>query len=194
MFDSPYFSYVILPILIFLARIIDVSIGTLRIAYLARGKKILSPILVFFEVLIWIMAIGQIFRHLDNFLCYIAYAGGFAAGNYIGLLIEEKLALGTQIIRIITKKDATDLIAELQSKGYSLTTVDGEGKFGSVKIIFLVGMRKEMGKIKAIIHKHNPNAFFTIEDVNSARELNHVANTPLKHKFLRLFRMDRKRK
>ncbi len=93
MLNSPVFAYGILPVLIFLSRIVDVSVGTMRIIFVSRQEKIISPILGFFESLVWLVAISQIMLHLDNVICYIAYAGGFAMGNYVGLRIEDRLAL-----------------------------------------------------------------------------------------------------
>ncbi len=168
--NSSLFTWVILPILIFVARIFDVSIGTMRIIFTARGKRYLAPILGFFEILIWLLAIGQIFQNLNNFACYLAYAGGFATGNYIGILIEHKLALGTQVVRIITQRDASQLIDRLKDEGYGLTLIDGEGGNGAVKIIFTLIRRKSLPQIIEIIRNHNPKAFFSVEDVRFARE------------------------
>ena len=103
--DYPVFNWVILPALIFVSRIFDVSFGTLRIIFVSRGKRSIAPFLGFFEVLIWLLAISQIMQNLNNFACYIAYAGGFAMGNYIGMRIEEKLAMGTMIIRVFLVGD-----------------------------------------------------------------------------------------
>ena len=99
LFDGDTFTYVILPLLIFLARIADVSIGTIRIVMVAKGQKMIAPILGFFEVLIWLLAISKIMQNLDNWVCYVAYGAGFATGNYIGMIIEEKLAMGIKIGR-----------------------------------------------------------------------------------------------
>ncbi|MEW6096412.1 MAG: DUF5698 domain-containing protein [bacterium] len=115
--DSPLFTWGILPILIFLARVVDVSIGTMRIVFLARGRRLLPSVLSFIEVMIWLMAIQQIFSHLNNPLCYIAYAGGFATGAYLGVFIDHKLALGLRVIHIITPFDATNLVQSLMRKG-----------------------------------------------------------------------------
>ena len=92
-----WFTWVGLPILIFLARILDQSIGTLRLIFLSKGMKHIAPFLGFFEVIIWLLAVGQIMQHLDNWLCYVAYGAGFAMGNFIGISIEERLSLGTSI-------------------------------------------------------------------------------------------------
>lgn len=168
--NSPIFTWVILPLLIFMARVVDVSIGTLRIAFLARGEKTLAPLLGFFEVLIWLLAIGQIFRHLDNFLCYLGYAGGFAMGNYVGLIMEEKLAFGTQIIRIIVRDDGQKLIDAFRRKGWGVTVVAGKGATGDVRILFAVLKRKEIAQALEILNKLHPQAFYTIEDIHSTRE------------------------
>ena len=103
-FDSGTFSLIILPILIFLARIVDVTFGTIRIIFVSRGMKWLAPIFGFFEIMIWLFAIGQVFSNLTNITYYVAYAGGFACGNFVGIWIEEKMAIGTLIVRIITRK------------------------------------------------------------------------------------------
>ncbi|MDX2414998.1 MAG: DUF5698 domain-containing protein, partial [Bacteroidales bacterium] len=107
-----WFDVVILPLLIFFARIMDVSIGTVRIILVSKGYKKLAPIAGFFEILIWIIAITRIVDNLDNWICYIAYALGFATGNYIGMIIEERLALGYETVRIITKREANNLVQE----------------------------------------------------------------------------------
>ncbi len=93
-FGSDWFNYLVLPAAIFLARICDVTIGTLRIIFVSKGNKLIAPVLGFFEVLIWIIAITRIIENLNNPFCYVAYAAGFATGNYIGLRVEEKLAVG----------------------------------------------------------------------------------------------------
>ena len=101
--DPNLYQYVVLPIFIFFARIIDVTIGTVRIMFVARGKKILSPLLGFLEMMIWILVIRQVVFSISNWVCYFAFAFGFAAGNYVGMYVEEKLAFGMQVIRIITR-------------------------------------------------------------------------------------------
>jgi len=168
--NSPWFVWVILPLLIFLARITDVTIGTVRIIFLSRGKRFLAPVLGFFEVLIWLMAIGQIFKHMDNTACYLAYAFGFATGNFVGITIENKLAVGMEVIRVVTRKNAAKLIEKLKSEGFGMTLIDGEGATGPVKIIFTLIRRKERGEVIKRIQEFNPKAFYSIEDVRFANE------------------------
>ena len=169
-YHSEIFKFVLLPVLIFLARICDVKLDTLRIIYVSRGMKFLAPVIGFVEVLIWLIAITQIFKNLSNPVCYVAYAGGFAMGNLIGILIEEKMAIGTVVIRIITQKDAEALIDRLKESRYGVTHVDAQGAMGQVKIIFTIVKRKAIHSVLEIVRGCNPLAFYTIEDVRSVRK------------------------
>ena len=168
--DSWVFTWVILPALIFLARIGDVSIGTLRLIFIARGFKYYAPLLGFFEVIIWLLAIGQIMQHLDNFMCYIAYGLGFATGNFIGIILDEKLSLGTVLVRIVPKIDPAELINRLRAEEFGASLVDIEGMTGKMKMIFAFIKREDLKEVMAIISEHNPAAFVTIEDVKTAQE------------------------
>jgi len=163
--DVWWFSYIILPLLIFFARITDVTLGTMRIILISKGKKNIAPLLGFFEILIWIVAISKIFQNLTNPVCYIAYAAGFAFGNYVGIRVEEKLALGTQLLRIITRRDARLLIDRLKERGYGVTTIQAEGTRGIVHIIYSVTDRKNIPELTDLIHRYNPNAFYSVEDI-----------------------------
>lgn len=167
---SQWFSLVLLPLLVFLARIIDVSIGTLRIIFVSKGFKGLAALLGFFESLIWVLAISQVFQNLSNWVTYVAFAAGFSAGNYVGILIEERLAMGNQIIRVITRRDAEALDGYLREAGYAVTSIDAEGIEGQVKILFMVCKRRDLSRVLGIITCYNPNAFYTIEDVRFVRE------------------------
>jgi len=151
--------------LIFCARITDVTFGTFRIVMVSKGQKYIAPILGFFEVLIWIIVISQIMQNLDNWICIIAYASGFATGNFIGLLIEEKIAMGVVKIQIITAKPATELVSVLTSSGYGITHHDAKGATGNVSIIYSIINRQEIDKVVEMIFTFNPNAFYSIEDV-----------------------------
>ena len=164
-YDSGWFTYLILPLAIFVARIFDVTIGTIRIVMVSKGQKVLAPILGFFEVFIWLVAISKIFQNLDNWLCYITYAAGFATGNYIGLMIEEKLAVGIVRIQIVTKMDASNLIAQLRESGYGITHLNAQGSAENVSIIYTVLKRTDVPMVEDIIREFNPNAFYSVEDV-----------------------------
>ncbi|NLL27326.1 MAG: DUF2179 domain-containing protein [Bacteroidales bacterium] len=168
--DGFYYEYIILPILIFLARIADQSVGTLRLILLARGMKFWVPFLGFFEVIIWLLAVGQIINDLTNWVAIIAYGAGFATGNLIGIMLDEKLSLGTVVVRIIPKFDTTNLIKHLSEQNFGVTVMDAEGVRGHVKIIMSIIKRKDLKLFIEIVNKHNPNAFYTIEDVKAVSE------------------------
>ncbi|WP_215224292.1 DUF2179 domain-containing protein [Echinicola shivajiensis] len=169
-FDDKLFTYVIMPILIFLARVGDVTINTLRIMFVLNGKKNIAPILGFFEALIWLLAIGQIFQNIDNPLSYIAYSGGFAAGTYMGMVVEEKLALGRVLVRVITKEPMPELIEFMKEKDYRFTSVGAEGRYGKVNLLFTVMKRDALKEFVDKVKQCNDKAFYTIESVKKISE------------------------
>jgi uncharacterized protein YebE (UPF0316 family) len=169
-FDSGFFSYLILPFLIFAARICDVSIGTMRIIFVSKGKRNIAPFLGFFEVLIWIIAISKIMQNLDNYSNYFAYAAGFATGNYVGMIIEEKLAVGIQMIRVFVNNNMTDLVHNLNISGYGATVVEARGARENVHLIYIIVQRNDLANVIEVINKFNPKSFYTIEDVRSVSE------------------------
>lgn len=187
--NSSEFNYIVVPILIALAKIIDVSLGTLRIILIAKGAKKLAPFLGFIEVLVWIITIGQVMKNLTNPYNYIAYAVGFAAGNYVGILIEQKLAIGTVIIRIITKRVASELINYLQENDFGVTVVPAEGSTGPVHIIFTVIKRSKINEVVSIIKGYNPNAFYSIEDVRYVSNSYGLIGSSKKSNLRSLFKM-----
>lgn len=170
LFSSDIFKWVILPLLIFFARLCDVSLGTLRIIFISRGIRYLAPLIGFFEVSIWLLAIGQIIQNLDNIICSVAYAAGFATGNFVGILIEERISFGLALLRIIIKHDASKIIDCFREAKYGVTTIDAEGIQGPVKIIFAVINRADIKQILKRIEKIHPHAFYTVEDVRSVGE------------------------
>ncbi|MBD8488350.1 DUF2179 domain-containing protein [Echinicola sp. CAU 1574] len=168
--DNEIFSYVVMPLLIFFARVCDVSINTLRIMFVLNGKKNVAPILGFFEALIWLLAIGQIFQNIDNPMSYLAYAGGFGAGTYIGMVIEEKLALGRVLVRVITKDPMPELIDFMKERDFRFTNVGAEGRYGKVNLLFTVMKRDVLKEYIAKVKEVNDKAFYTIESVKRISE------------------------
>ena len=154
-----------LAIFIFFARIFDVSLGTLRIIFVSKGLKTLSTGIAFIEILIWIIVISKVINNLNHWITYFAYAGGFAAGNYIGMLIEEHLTLGHELIRIITKKNPDSLLQHLKQEGYGLTSLKGNGLLGEVGVIYVIIKRSRINHVKDIINQYNPHALYTVEDI-----------------------------
>jgi|SRR5690606_25544920 len=164
------YSYVLLPLLIFVARITDVSINTIRIIYVLGGRRITATFLGFFESLVWLMAISQIFNHLDNWVCYVAYPGGFATGIFVGMVIEERIAYGKVIVRIITRKSVTGLMEYLNGEGLRYTHVDTVGPDGRENLVFTVLEREKLDALLTVLKESLPTAFYTVEKVNRASD------------------------
>ncbi len=165
-----WFGWVILPLIVFATRILDVTLGTMRIIFLSRGKKYLAPLLGFVEVLIWITVVSQIVGGAHNLIAYIAYASGFAVGNHVGMVIEDKLAIGTLVVRIILSQDGKNLTDNLHHAGYGFTYVDGQGATGPVMLVYTVVMRNELAQVIAIIQETCPKSFFTVEELRSVQQ------------------------
>ncbi len=167
--DTPLFNYLILPLLIFLARITDQTIGTIRLIYASKGFKYLAPVVGFFESFIWLTAISQIMKHLDNIYCYFAFAGGFAMGNFFGIYLEQKISVGIVLVRVILQKYEDALGANLKAAGFGYTLMDATGREGSVKLLFSTIHRRELKKYIKLVHEIRPNAFYTVEDVRQVK-------------------------
>lgn len=195
-FGADVFTWLVVPLLIVIARILDVSVGTIRIIMIGKGYRKIAPVLGFVEIFIWILAVSQIMQNLNNIFYYIAYALGYALGTYIGMGIENKLSLGNVVIRVITNKEADELVNALREANYNLTTVDAQGKFGNVKIIFMVSQRHLLDQTIELIERYNPNAFYSIEDVRYVKEgsLPGGPNPILKNPFKASAAMQHKRK
>lgn len=168
--SNDLFAWVVLPLLIFFARICDVSLGTIRVIFISKGFMYIAPVIGFFEVIIWLLAIGQVMNNINNAACYIAYGAGFAAGTFIGMKVEERLSLGTVILRVITPREAVDLVTALRNGGFGVTSMDAEGSSGKVKVIFMVLKRQDLTRAIGIVNEYQPKAFYSIEDVKTAAE------------------------
>ena len=192
--DFSLLNWVILPLLIFAIRVVDVSLGTLRIIVLAKGNKLLAPLVGFFEILIWLYAISQVIQNLTNVFYYLAYAGGFATGNFVGILIEEKLAIGTLIIRLFTHIDDNALVESLKANGFRVTTVEGKGSKGPVKIVYSIIRRKDKQQVLEMITKWNPHSFYTVEEVRTpSEEFYFLNNAQRARKYRRLLFLRRRK-
>lgn len=160
----------LLPVMIFFGRICDVTLGTLRIIFVSKGERYKAPIVGFFEVFIWVVIISQIFSHANSIVAYLAYAGGYAAGNYVGILVENKIAFGYQLLRVYTKRDVSDLIKNLNKKNIGATLVKGEGAVSQVHIVEIVIDRKTQNDVVNIITTFDPDVFYLVEDIRYKRK------------------------
>jgi len=163
-------DFIILPLIIFLCRVVDVTMGTIRVIFVSKGYRVGAALLGFFEIFIWITVIGEIMSGANNIFCYLAYAAGFATGNYVGIFIENKLSIGLVVVRIITQKNSDELINFLRSENYGVTVLEATGSTGKVKIIFTIIKRKNLKSVVENINKFNPKAFYSVEDVRNVNE------------------------
>lgn len=159
-----------IPLLIFFARTTDVALGTVRIILVSRGQKKVAPLVGFFEILVWLVALSQVLAHLDRPVNYVAFAAGFAAGTWVGMWVEEKLALGLVAVRVIATSDAADLIAALKEARFGVTSVAARGLQGRVRLIYSIIRRKDVPRALEMIRAIQPKAFVSTSDVRTASE------------------------
>lgn len=158
-------------LLIVVARICDVSMGTLRVAFIARGRKVFAAACGFVEVLIWISVVSHILTGEQHVSTYIAYATGFSCGTLVGMVIEEHLAVGWALVRIITHKPVGTLMQDLSAAGFGVTQQDALGTRGPVRVLVTLMPRKRVDEIRVILQAFDPEAFYTVEDVRQARDI-----------------------
>jgi uncharacterized protein YebE (UPF0316 family) len=155
---------IIAAITIFALRLADVSLGTLRIAFLVRSHRGWAGVVGFLESLIWVIAAAQVLSQLDQPIKMVAYAGGYAAGTMLGSTIEGWLALGDVLVRIVAPVGSPHAYEALEEKGFPVTVVNGEGRDGAVRVAFAVMSRRRATDALRIVAEVNPDAFVTIED------------------------------
>jgi uncharacterized protein YebE (UPF0316 family) len=181
----------LLPLLVFGAELTVVTISTIRIIFLSRGMKVLAATLGFFEITIWLFAIGQVMQNLNSLGCFLGFAGGFTLGNYLGVMIERRIALGTVVVRTITQRDATDLIRDLRTAGYGVTSLDAAGAHGPVKMVFTIVPRRELHAVLAIVRQFDPDAFYSVDEVRESRPGLHSARRAVRGIVPSVFRPSR---
>lgn len=153
---------------IFLARIADVSMGTVRILVGFRGYRLLAAAIGFCEAAIWVVAASKVIQHLDAWYLVVAYAGGFAAGNYLGLTLERRLAVGRELARIISYRPDSALAQELTRRGWPVVELHGTRRnHEPVEVMYVVAARRRMPELLALVRQFDPEALYTITDVKS---------------------------
>ena len=155
----------LLPIIIFFGRIIDVTLGTLRIIFVSKGEKYKAPLIGFFEVLIWIVVISEIFSRANDMIAYISYAAGYASGNFVGIIIEQRIAFGIILCRIYTRKNGKDLVSIFNANNFGAALLEATGSVEKIQIIETVIERKEMKKVEKLVIEFDPDVFYVVEDV-----------------------------
>lgn len=155
----------LLPLVIFIAEMMVVTLATIRIIFVARGKRMLAAILGFFEISIWLFAIGHVMSNLSNPWCTIGFAAGFTLGNYLGITLENKLAIGTLNVRIFARGDAAPLMRQLKDSGFGVTLVQAEGAMGPVQVVTTIIPRRERNRVERLIQRAAPGQFFVVDEV-----------------------------
>lgn len=152
---------------IFFARVSDVSLSTFRTLMVVQGRKVPAAIIGFFEVSIYITALSKVVSSLDNPFNLLAYALGFACGNYVGITIENKIALGNLAVQIILKKSGNkELMEVLRENRFGVTVIVGQGLEGTKDILNVAINRKDLNNLKKIVYEYDKNAFITVNNTN----------------------------
>lgn len=152
------------PIAIFFLKIVDVTLATVRMLLLARNAKRLVAAIAFFEIGVWLFAIGSVIRNLYSIWHLLAYAFGFSAGNVVGLWIEDKLAIGYVTVHITTLRKNTGLAALLRSRGFGVTEFAGQGKDGPVDVMLTVVLRRDIETVLEEARRQIPDAFISVQE------------------------------
>jgi uncharacterized protein YebE (UPF0316 family) len=155
--------------LIFALRVSDMSLDTLRVLFVMRGRKGIAWVLGFFQSAIFVVAITSVLSHLDNPLNVIGYAAGFATGNVVGMTIEERLAIGHTDLRIISSRRGAAIAECLRAEGYAVTEIPARGKDGMVTMLTVSVLRKKIDLVRSMVNDVDPDAFITAEDIRPVR-------------------------
>ena len=154
-----------MPLVIFTLRVTDMSLDTLRVLFVIRGRKPLAWALGFVQSALWVVAITSVLSNLDNLFNLIGYAGGFATGNVVGMMIEERLAVGFGHIRIISSRRGSAIADTIRQSGYAVTEIAGRGKDGTVSVLNCSVKRREIDSLQRSVYAIDPDAFVTVEDI-----------------------------
>lgn len=169
--DPTIYAWVILPLLIFAARVCDVSLETIRVAYISRGVRALAPVVAFAEIVIWLLAVEVVLGNLANIAALLAYAGGFATGTWVGLFVEERLAVGLSVVRVIARGgDADALLSALAEHNIGTTSMQGHGAQERVQVALALVDRRALPEVISMVRQFTPRAFYSVEDVRAVHE------------------------
>ncbi|HYD51503.1 MAG TPA: DUF5698 domain-containing protein [Gemmatimonadaceae bacterium] len=157
------------PLLIFALRIVDVSLDTMRVIFLIRGKRGLASVLGFFIALIWLFAVGNAVRHIDSIWHVLGYAGGYATGTFVGVTIERAVAYGVAMVRVISTHAGAGIAEALRDRGYGATQFTGQGREGHVELVSVLVHRGHLEEVMSIVETHDRDAFVTVEEPKSMR-------------------------
>ncbi len=157
-----------IPVLIFCARICDVSMGTTRMLFVMSGMRWQAALIGFFEVMIWALAVGGVIKYLDNPIALVAYGGGFATGTLVGMWVENRIGVGYRTVRVINADRTHSVSSTLREHGYRVTEVPGHGRNGPVELAFLVIRRRHLRNTLDLVQQIAPDAFVSVERADRA--------------------------
>lgn len=152
---------------IFVLRALDVGMATVRIVLLSRGRRGIATIIGFGEALIWVIAVARVLDNLDDPARMVAFAAGFAAGTYFGSIVEELLAIGQSMVRIVTPTNVPPVAPMLREQGFGATVLNGDGMDGEVQVTFTVLPRKSLDKVLDMVKEISPDAYVTVDNTAS---------------------------
>ncbi len=155
----------LLPILIFFIRVTDMSLDTMRVLFVVRGRRAQAWVVGFLQSALWVIAVASVLSHLDNLLNVLAYAAGFATGNLVGMRIEERLAIGHSHLMVISPQRGEAVAAAVRAAGYAVTELSGRGKDGTVSILTTSVRRRDIDPVRSEVLQADPDAFMTLSDV-----------------------------
>jgi uncharacterized protein YebE (UPF0316 family) len=154
---------------IFALRVSDMSLDTLRMLFVMRGRKSVAWVLGFFQSVIFVVAITSVLQNMGNLLNVIGYAAGFATGNVVGMLIEERLAIGHILLSVISSRRGSAIAECLRDAGYAVTEIPARGKDGMVTLLNCNVLRKNVDKVRQLVNTVDDEAFITADDVRPVR-------------------------
>jgi uncharacterized protein YebE (UPF0316 family) len=155
--------------LIFLLRVMDMTLDTLRVLVVMRGRKAIAWVLGFFQALIFVLAISSVLKNLNNPLNIIGYAAGFATGNVVGMWIEERLAIGHVHLNVVSTRLGAAIAERMRAEGFAVTEIPARGKDGTVTLLNISVLRKNVDQVHKLVNQVDPSAFVTAEDVRPVR-------------------------
>lgn len=155
--------------MIFGLRIVDVSLATTRMLLTVRNQRLQVAFIGFFEVLIWLLAVGTAIQHLDSAWHVVGYAGGFAAGSVVGLWLEERLALGLTTVQIVSREGGRELADALRAEGFGVTELEGRGREGPVELVQTVVRRRQTAVVLDQVDRWDPDAFVSLAEPRAVR-------------------------
>ena len=161
---SPY-----APLVIFFMRVADVTLDTMRVLLMVRNAKWQVPLIGFVQVTIWVVAVTAVVQNLHSPLHIIGYSGGFATGNYVGMLIEERLALGLATMQSMVRQGGGEVAAALREKGFAVTEMEGRGKDGPVEVLYSVISRRKVATYISVVEHVAPGAFLVVDEPRTVR-------------------------